>query len=173
MKFRHVLFYPLISFLLMALFSHFSFAMNCSYDSTAYITLGEDVKWSCWNLGFQYGKCYSIVLYGEDVLTVFPEPQDVQGIGMVDYFYSSSGLLNVYFKTIDLYEGYNYTFKVLCGEEGGSRTASFSATVIPVFHDLHEVGYRAIWFKDNIPYLLGFGGIILVVVGLYFAVRRL
>lgn len=156
-----------------ALFACSGFAaMNCSYDATAYITVGEDVKWSCWDLGFQHGKCYSMVLFQEDVLTVYPVPQDVMGVGVVDYFSSTDGLVNAYFKTTDLYEGYNYTFEVLCGEVNGSRTASFSRSIVPVYHDLYAVGYRAVWLKQNAPYIIGFAGLLVFVAVIVVMVRR-
>ena len=132
-------------------------ALNCSYDPNSYLVIGDDIKWSCYDYSIMNMKCYSMVLYGEDVISVYPDVKYVDGIGMVDYFKSDNGLVNVYFGTSDLHEGYNYTFEVMCGEVAGQRISVFNASISTVRHDLYEVGYRAIWAKENIPVFIGFG----------------
>lgn len=166
---RWLLVWALVS---LGLLSFVAGELNCSYDPSAYITTAQDVRWSCWNDGFADAKCYSLVYFGDDVLTVYPEIKYVDGVGMVDYFSASNGLVNVYFKTTDLYERYNYTFQVVCGEVGGSRTTSFARSVMLVDRDLDELPYRAIWFKDNTSYIIGFGALLLVAAIVIAFVRR-
>lgn len=138
----------IIMFILLATIA---IGMNCTYDSNSYITTTQDVKWSCWLNNFTYGKCYGIVNYENDVIAIYPEKEYITGIGMIDYFEIKEGLINVYFKTTDLYEGYNYTFEVLCGDFDSNKIESFKRTITLVNRDLTEVVYRGIWLKENLP----------------------
>jgi hypothetical protein len=128
--------------------------MNCTYDSTAFISTTQDIEWSCWLDNITDGECVSVVEYKGDVIHVYPKITNVHGIGLVDTFDIKRGFVNIYFGKADLYEDYNYTFKVFCGETNSTRTATFETVVVPVFRDPIEFGYRAIWVKEHLSAIL-------------------
>lgn len=146
--------------------------LTCNYDTLSYITTTQDIQWSCYTYDFDSGKCYSIVNYQEDVLAMYPERQYVDGIGLIDYFQLKKGLVNIYFKTTDLYEGYNYTFQVVCGENYGTKMISFNRTIQLLNRNLDEVAYRGVWLKDNMSFIIGIGLVIIIMLIIVFAFKR-
>lgn len=142
-------------------------AFTCSYDSEPYLT--DDIDWSC--TGITDAECYAVVFdMNGNALTVSPPVEDIDLVGRIDYFASHGSLVNVKFRTTDLYDSVAYNFTVFCSSN--STHVSYGAIVVPHYSELRAVPYRGIWIKENMPYLFAFIIIVLFAVPIIYLFKK-
>ena len=89
-----------------------------------------------------------------------------------EFFHNNKGVVNVYYTDKNLYiEGdTNFTFGVECSHESG--TIIGERTVTPRYKDLNFATSRFVWFKDNIPFILLFILMFLLIITVFWAIWR-
>jgi len=153
----------------MILLSPFVNAISCDYDKEPY--LKGEINWLCsFDNPDETFRCYAYTMYKSDILHVYPVPVMVEDIGMIDYF-EGTGSIAIEFGKEDLYEGYNYTFGVLCSSTSNNKIEKFNTSVVPVYSELRTVPYKANWIKNNIGYIIGII-IIWVIIGIIWRVAK-
>ena len=142
----------LIMFLLLLVLIPVASALTCEYDDKPLFS--NDINWLCSIAGNETYKCYSYTMYEGDLLHVYPTFKYIDNIGVVDYYTGNMNVI-INFGKEDLYEGYNYTFGVVCSSLDSSNIKTFNASVLPVYSELRTLPYKVNWFKANLGYILG------------------
>lgn len=153
--------------IMVLLMTAFAQAMTCNYDSEPYIQ--KDIDWSCEVA--PESQCYGAVFDNEsNLVSVSPVAEDIGLVGRIDYFSSQGTLVNIKFRTDDLYESVPYNFSVFCSSN--ITLDSFSAIVVPVYKELRAMPYQGIWVKDNLPYLFGLIAILILAIPIIILAKR-
>ena len=154
---HHKIILPLFLFLLVILISSNASALNCNYDPQPYMSKIIDLM--CYTK--TTNKSYSCLVYVYDneseLLQINPSPYDLEGVGRLDKFVSTRGLVSAYYTKKDLRPQYNYTVLVECAvtDIDGNRFERWNATVMPSYYDLRIIPYRTQWLTQNWGYVIG------------------
>lgn len=98
-------------------------------------------------------KCRTIVERGDRVLQVNPQPFNVDGVGVVDFYESKNGLVKVEFNKDNLRVDQTYNFTVQCNN--GSVTVTNTQSITPHSVSPLAIGDRLIFLKANAGFILG------------------
>lgn len=121
-------------------------AMTCQYDSRPYISVSrKTIDWLC-QVNHQ-SECYGLIMYDtgtesgdmKDLISMSPEPKIIDEYGKIDYFRSESLFVNIRFRTDDIVQGVNYTFKAVCVSPSG--TEEYSDIISPSYSELRSIPY--------------------------------
>jgi hypothetical protein len=124
-------------------------SLDCDYDPHPNLKLLDKLELSC---NDAYGHCIAAVWQDGSLVSLSPTPETVRGVGVVDSYEARGGIVNIPVRTTDLYDGYNYTAIVLCGNGTVER---WNATIAPVRMAVVEPVYRMAYMKDNMGFVIG------------------
>lgn len=129
-------------------------ALDCSYDSNPY--LSRSIDFVCLTTYADTSKCIGLISYNDSLIHVYPEIKDILITGRIQYFESrnSTKLVNVQFKSDELYAGMSYEFKVICASMDGNAREEFSTNLTMVNPTWSNIPARGIWLKDNINVII-------------------
>ena len=135
-------------------------AVNCNYNTKPNINfLSPNIKWVCYT---NASYCYSYIAYENELIQLNPIPEYVEEYGVVDYFEVKNGIANIKFRNEDLRHNISVTFGVKCDNE------TLEINVTPQYKELYEVLDWGIWARENTPYLIFAGFVVLIVLILIF-----
>ena len=139
-------------------------ALTCEYDNEPF--LQNRIKWVCTLNTTDDCECISYVEGGDGLLAVYPNEKIIEDVGRIDYYRSNNKLVNIYFSDVNIYPLQNYTFGVKCASTEKHYSEEFSASVVPVYKEVFEVAYRAVWIKENTGYLIAIFLLIIIIVAI-------
>jgi len=105
--------------------------MNCTYSDDPY--LRKTIDWACLLNTSSDWYCYGSIYWNNnpnDLVSISPDSEEFEDIGLLDYQLVSGRILNMQFKRTDLYSDNMYNFTVECVSDITNQTASFSTTII-------------------------------------------
>lgn len=151
-------------------------AMTCQYDPRPYISVsGKTIDWLC-QVNHQ-SECYGLIMYDtgtesgdmKDLISVSPEPRVIDEYGKIDSFSSENLFVNIRFRTTDLVQGVNYTFKAVCVSSSG--TEEYSDSISPSYSELRSTPYIYTYIiRNSAEIVIIF--LFVVFIGLIYFMRR-
>jgi hypothetical protein len=93
--------------------------------------------------------CIVYVKANDTILSVSPEPVNIEGIGLVSSFRADKCILNGYYSQFMMRPDQEYGVTIKCGPD------MYNMSVVPVLKGLQEVGGMGVWFRDNGGMVLG------------------
>ena len=121
-------------------------AVTCTYKTEPFLETFQNKIW--WVCRTDETACLSYVKYGDRLIQANPEPEKVNGVGVIDKFKVSGGIVKVYFTKKNLRHDINFTFGVQCGDE------NLEAVVKPQYEELYEVQDQLIRVKDSTKFIV-------------------
>ena len=136
----------ILTLFLMLISSSYAY-LNCNYNPKPYIKEFNDrIYWYCET---NQSNCISYATFNDEVIQVNPERSGLEGVGLIESFNVTNGIVNPYFTGKDLRDNNTVQFVVRCGQE------NFTANVTPLYKDLFVTIDTGIWIKQNIFYMMG------------------